>query len=141
MPWPTGLVVKNGLKILSRFSARDAHAGVGHGEGHGVVAFAARLDLDVAPGRRGVERVHEQGEERLAELAVVRGDARQARGRAASEIVTCLSFIWWPTSSAARSASALRSLSLTSGLRTRLNSSSEPMILLQRKISSSIVFR
>jgi hypothetical protein len=52
-----------------------------------------------------------------------------------------LSFIWWPTSSAARSASALRSLSFTSGFRTRLNSSSEPMMRLQRKISSSIVFR
>jgi len=58
-----------------------------------------------------------------------------------SESATCLSLIWWPTRSVAFSASALRSVTLVSGRRTRLNSRRALMIFLQRKISSSIVFR
>src|SRR4029077_3213530 len=72
-----GLGGEERAEDLVQVLARDAYAGVGHGEGHRIAAFPPRLDLDPPPGRRGVEGVHEEGEQGLAQLALVRGHARK----------------------------------------------------------------
>ena len=86
-PTPSGLVVKNGLKMLSTILGIDAGAAVDHGDlGHAV--RRARLHGDRAAGRRGLRRVQQQVvEDPLHQLGVER-EARRIPARNSCRRVT-----------------------------------------------------
>ncbi len=98
MPWPGGLVVKNGSKMRSTHFGAHARAGVAHGEarvlagrqvgsaveraGHGLrIDLGARqFDLDEPAARRdGVRGVGGEIEHDLVDLGRVRGNGGHLR--------------------------------------------------------------
>ena len=82
VPWPSGLVVKNGSKIRSRTVGSMPVPRVVDVD-RDAVAVGGRLgpDGDAAAGRAGVDRVGQQVHHHLVDLGRVAGHQRQrARG-------------------------------------------------------------
>ena len=77
VPWPGGLVVKNGSKIFGKFSCRDAAARIADDDVHGIIAAKPCGDGDDPVFADGMGGVGEKIEDHLAQLGRIAVDYRQ----------------------------------------------------------------